>query len=741
MTDTFPRQQARTRKFSLGAPRSFQVSPDGARVAFLRSKTGTDPVTCLWVLDLPADADSVEGDAERLVVDPVSLGADADEPEEERARRERSRESAGGIVAFATDAAFTMAAFAIAGQVYTTGLEPGGPGPKAAKALSPAIDPRPDPSGQRIAYVHDGAVRITDPQTGLDTELIGPHTAGPQEAASGEVTYGLAEYVAAEEMGRHRGYWWAPDGSAMLVARADNSPVNRWFISDPANPGRRPVEVGYPAAGTPNAIVSLLVVGLDGGSVPVSWDAEAYPYLATADWDAAGPLIVVQSRDQREMRLLAVDPATGTTSLVRADSDPHWVDIVPGVPARTSDGRIVWTTTAGGTRRLLVASQGALADGSAEPVTPEGLNLRAVLSVDGDTVLFTASDEPTEIGVWAYGPGGLARVSASQPDGDGSGGDAPELGVASAVRTGGTTVLYGRSLEASGLSTAVLREQRQVATIASRAEQPLLRGVHVTLMSVGQRDIRAALVLPHWYEADLGLRLPVLMDPYGGPHGQRVAATADDYLTSQWFADQGFAVIVADGRGTPGRGPDWDRAVAGDLSACALEDQADALAAVADLCATEQLADLDLTKVAIRGWSFGGFLSALAVLRRPDVFHAAIAGAPVTDWRLYDTHYTERYLGDPNVHPEVYERASLLADAPKLTRPLMIIHGLADDNVAVAHTLRLSSALLEAGRPHSVLPLTGVTHMATQEEVAENLLLLQVDFLRGALGVELTSWA
>jgi len=180
--------------------------------------------------------------------------------------------------------------------------------------------------------------------------------------------------------------------------------------------------------------------------------------------------------------------------------------------------------------------------------------------------------------------------------------------------------------------------------------------------------------------------------------------------------------------------------VAGDLSVCALEDQADALAAVADLCATEQLADLDLTKVAIRGWSFGGFLSALAVLRRPDVFHAGIAGAPVTEWRLYDTHYTERYLGDPNTHPEVYDRSSLLADAAKLTRPLMIIHGLADDNVAVAHTLRLSSALLEAGRQHSVLPLTGVTHMATQDEVAENLLLLQVDFLRKALGIELTSW-
>jgi dipeptidyl-peptidase-4 len=161
-----------------------------------------------------------------------------------------------------------------------------------------------------------------------------------------------------------------------------------------------------------------------------------------------------------------------------------------------------------------------------------------------------------------------------------------------------------------------------------------------------------------------------------------------------------------------------------------LEDQVDALSAVA-----ESTPGLDLTKVAIRGWSFGGYLSALAVLRRPDVFHAAIAGAPVTEWRLYDTHYTERYLGHPDQDAAAYEQSSLLGDAPELSRPLMIIHGLADDNVTVAHTLRLSSALLAAGRPHQVLPLTGVTHMASQEEVAENLLLLQVDFLRRALGL------
>jgi dipeptidyl-peptidase-4 len=223
----------------------------------------------------------------------------------------------------------------------------------------------------------------------------------------------------------------------------------------------------------------------------------------------------------------------------------------------------------------------------------------------------------------------------------------------------------------------------------------------------------------------------VLCDPYGGPAAQRVLSSRNIYLTSQWFADQGFAVLIADGRGTPGRGPDWDRLIHYDEATPNLEDQVEALQAAATAHP-----DLDLSRVGIRGWSHGGYLAALAVLRRPDAFHAAVAGAPVTDMRLYDTFYNERYLGLPEEHPEAYAHNSLIADAPKLERPLMLIHGLADDNVVVAHTLRLSTALLAAGRPHTVLPLSGVTHMARQEEVAENLVLLQVDFLRRALGLD-----
>jgi dipeptidyl-peptidase 4 len=706
MTESFPRQQARTRHFTLGMPRSFQISPSGGQVAFLRSRGGGDPVTCLWVLDVGTGT-------ERLVVDPAALGRAADrETDQEMARRERVREQAAGIVAFACDAAHSMAAFVLAGQVYVAGLAEGAAPPRAIPARHGAFDPRPDPTGQRVAYVCDGTVRVVTLDSSLDALLIGP---------DGEpgVTFGLAEFVAAEEMGRTRGYWWAPDGTAVLVARVDETPVQRWHIADPANPGRAPREVGYPAAGTPNADVSLILAGLDGTTVPVGWDRAAFPYLVTVDWAEAGALIVVQSRDQRRMRLLSADPAGGTTAVLREDTDEHWVDIVAGVPGWTGDGRIVWTADSGGARRLLVAAPAELTGGTAAPVTPVGLQVRGVADIDGDTVLFTASEgDPTAVALWVCGPGGLAKVT-------------PEHGVHTGRRTGGTTVVLDRSLAAPGVTVTVRTESRpgKETTVESLAERPSLPAPRPDLFSAGERGIRTALVLPSWHRPGSG-KLPVLMDPYGGPHMQRVVAAQSAFADPQWFAEQGFAVVVADGRGTPGRGPGWDRAVAGDLAGPVLEDQVAALEAAAARCA-----DLDTGRVAIRGWSFGGFLAALAVLRRPNVFHAAVAGAPVTDWRLYDTHYTERYLGYPGKNGSAYERCSLLGDAAKLQRPLLIIHGLADDNVVAAHTLRLSSALLAAGRPHSVLPLSGVTHMTPQEEVAENLLTLQVDFLRRALGI------
>jgi dipeptidyl-peptidase 4 len=708
MTESFPRQEARTRRFTLGVPRSFRISPDGARVAYLRTKGGNDPVTCLWMLD-------VGSGTERLVADPRALGGDErDLPPEERARRERVREQAGGIVTYATDADLTVAVFGWSGRVFTIDLTQAEAAAHEVMVPGPVLDPRPDPAGKRLAYVRAGGLRVASLADPADDQVLA-------EAAG--VTFGLAEFIAAEEMGRTRGYWWSPDGSALLAARVDEAPVNRWHIADPANPGRTPAEVAYPAAGTPNAEVSLVLARLDGTTVEVETDRAAFPYLVTAHWAGPhDPLVLVQSRDQRRMRLLSVDPGTGRAEVVHEDTDPRWLEVVPGVPAWTADGRLVWAADREDTRRLLISAPGALA--GAEPVTPPGLQVRAVIDVDGDTVLFQASAEPAEIGLWAYGPGGLQRVG---PDG----------GVEVGTRAGGTTVVARRGLDQDGVTVQVYRNAHPppqpptfVASVASLAESPALPEPRPVLFGAGPREVRTAVLFPSWHEPGQR-KLPVLLDPYGGPHAQRVLAARSAYLTAQWFAEQGFAVVIADGRGTPGRGAQWERAVAGDLAGPVLEDQVDALHEAA-----ARFGDLDTERVAIRGWSFGGYLAALAVLRRPDVFGAAIAGAPVTDWRLYDTHYTERYLGLPDQDPEAYERCSLInwAERAGEPRPLMLIHGLADDNVVVAHTLRLSGALLAAGYPHRVLPLSGITHMASQEAVAENLLLLQLDFLRGALG-------
>jgi dipeptidyl-peptidase-4 len=717
VTDSFPRQAARTKNFTLGTPRSFHVSPDGQTVLFLRSQGGTDPVNCLWALDVPTGR-------ERLIADPAGLtGAGAGEDPVEKARRERVREHASGIVAFATDRDCTVVTFTLSGSVYAADIRQAGV--RALAAEAPAADPRPDPAGTLVAYISAGALRVHDLATGEDRALADPR------GAEG-ISFGLAEFIAAEEMGRTRGFWWAPDGSAILVQRTDETPVRRWYIADPASPASPPRAVRYPAAGTDNALVTLYVAALDGRLTEVSWDRKALPYFVTASWERAGsgqPVVAVLSRDQKDMRVLGVDPASGVTSLIRADSDPHWVDIVPGVPRCTADGRLAWTADAGGAKRLLIGTAAEHAAGVADVLTPESLNLGEVLAADDDTVLFTATaGDPASVSVWTAWPGGVQRVS-------------PAEGMNGGTLAGGTLVLTSRTLATADVVVSVLRQAgedsardrgwTEVARIGSLAEAPGLPAPKPRLTwSGGPSQVRTAVLLPSWHEPGSG-RLPVLCDPYGGPHGKRVTTAAGSYLTPQWLAEQGFAVVIADGRGMAGRGPASDRAIAGDLAGPALADQVEAL-----LSAAEQCADLDLTRVAIRGWSFGGYLAALAVLRRPDVFHAAVAGAPPTDWRLYDTCYTERYLGHPDASPDSYERSSLLADAPRLTRPLLLVHGLADDNVVAAHTLRLSAALLAAGRPHSVLPLSGVTHMSgTQEDVAENLLRLQVDFLRTALGI------
>ena len=701
-SDTFPRQYARTQRLTLGEPRDLTVSADGRRVVFARSRAGDDPVNCLWVLDVDT------GD-ERLVADPLELlGAYDDDslPAEERARRERMREGAGGITAYATDDAGTVTAFTLAGRLFVAGLVSGKARELAVEG--PVFDARPDPVATRVAYVCGRALRIAE-LDGSSWELAGPSSS---EGPDPDVSWGSADFIAAEEMHRFRGYWWSPSGAAIAACRVDVSPVARWHIGNPAEPAQAPSEIRYPAAGTDNPLVSLHVLALDGGSTEVTWDRTMYPYLATVRWH--GPerlLLTVQSRDQRSLMVLEADATTGATEPLFADGDTAWVELVPGTPTVLADGQMVTAADRDGARRLMV-------DGA--PVTPADLQVRSVVAAHGDEVYFLANplDDATVQHVWRWRSDGSLDALTDEPG--------LHTAVVGGAETSPVVVIRTAVLTEPGAFVQVI----DGPTIASHAQTPLVTP-NVHLHRFGERGLATAVLLPTGRKPrDRGPALPVLLDPYGGPHAQRVVQSHNAYLTSQWFADQGFAVVVVDGRGTPGRGSEWERAVHHDLATAPLQDQVDALQAAAGEY------KLDLTRVAIRGWSFGGYLAALAVLRRPDVFHAAVAGAPVTEWRLYDTHYTERYLGDPMADAAPYAATSLLPLADELTRPLLLVHGLADDNVVAAHTLQLSNALLAAGKPHEVLPLVGVTHMTPQEVVAEHLLLHQLEFLQRSLAIK-----
>ena len=687
MTVSYPRLAARTLNFTLGIPRTITLR--GTTVFFVRTAHGTDRVGQLW-------SHAAERGVEQLIVDPRAVLGDGDEnlSEAERSRRERAREATSGIINYSIDEDGRWLAFALSGKLFATHIA--GQVTRELPAADEVIDPHIDPAGRMIAYASQGSLRVISHKGENDRALVEPE--------SDTVTWGQAEFIAAEELDRHRGFWWAPDSSSLLVTRVDVAPVQVWHIAEPAEPSRPAQEQRYPAAGTPNAEVRLFHLRLDGSTTEILWDRERFEYLSRVNYDTAEPLIEVLSRDQKTRQVLAVDPISGGTTVLRETSNPAWVEVID-TPRWSSDKRLVTVEDTEFSRQLLI-------DGQA--LTPGGWYVRGISHLSETKALITYSDVPHSVhAAWVGFDGSVEKITEGEA-------------VHQAWANNETTVIMRADLENPAPQFQVFH-RAYATSIAVLAENPPVRATP-ELIRVGEHDVSVAVFFPSGHEPGSN-RLPVLMDPYGGPHFQRVLANQRMHLTSQWLADQGFVVIVADGRGTPGVNPRFERAIMNEFARVTLEDQVTALNEVAARFG----ADVDTSRVGITGWSYGGYLAALAVLQRPDVFHAAVAGAPVTEWQLYDTGYTERYLGNPNTQPEVYHRNSLTHLAPQLRRPLMLIHGLADDNVVAAHTLRLSAALLAHGKAHTVLPLVGVTHMTPQEEVAENLKLLQVEFLKDAL--------
>ena len=693
----FPLRLAQTGRFRRGQPRNYRPLP-GSRVVFLRSASARSGVGDIWLFDVETGHETCLVNAGSLASAEQKLSA------AERARRERMREVGGGVTDFDVDAAGSVVVFVHSGRMCTVSV-PGaadGVDPPVVHILDvpgPVVDPRVSPDGSQIAWHAAGRLWV------CRIDGSDPVAVTLQDGA----TWGLADFIAAEEFDRLRGHWWAPDSQTLLVARVDEAGVPTRWLSDPGAPGVAPIAHPYPAAGNQNASVSLWLIqpgSVAGVRVAAVGPLEAHEYIAAVRWAGGDALVQLLSRDQRECTVIAISSA-GRSTVVAQWRDDCWVDVVDGTPRWSVDGEVVTV------RRDPVADRMRLFIGEGA-VSPANLQVREVIGATGEHVLVTAAMTPETSEIVRF------------------------RGTAGPVDDAGAVIVTGRWY------SGVAGNELVVATGAGPLDEswhtevarmnpplgPVSIGHHYEPSGIEPQpqfhrvgDVRYVILFPHSSAGD-ERRLPILMLPYGGPHGQQVTIARPTYIVAQWWADQGYAVIIADGRGTPGISPSHERAVHRDLAGPPLADQILAL----DHALATYGDRLDADRVGMSGWSFGGFLSALAVLARPDRFAAAVAGAPVTDWELYDTAYTERYLGDPGVDRDPYLASGLLRRAEELQRPLLLIHGLADDNVFVVHTLALSDALVAAGRPHSVLPLVGISHMATQPTIAANLLRLQADF-------------
>ncbi len=690
----FLEQYALTRRFSAGVPNSIKLTPDGSAVLFLRSPARSN-VQDLYEFNTRTGEERV-----LLTADQILRGGEENLSVEERARRERLRISARGIASYQLSRDGTKNLVPLSGRLFVIERQSAAVKELESKHGVP-LDPRFSPDGRYLACVRDDELYVTELATGVEVRLT--NDAGPA------VSNGLAEFVAQEEMDRREGYWWSPDSTSLVYQQTSTAGMEVMYIADAAHPERGPQSWPYPRPGKPNADVRLGRVSVTGGDTKwIDWDKTRYPYLATVVWKDQAPLtLLVQNRTQTEQALLTVDRDAVASSPLLVEKDDAWINLDQSMPKWFPDGSaFLWTTERNGAWQLeLRARDGRLL----QTLTTTAFGYKGFVDLDAErkVVHLLGADNPTQTQLY--------RLTFTQ--------ERPSMErVTTDAGVHSATFSENHRVHVHGLSTPDGRRCQEVRDADGRvagqlryvAEQPPWVP-NLEFTTVGKTpEFSAVLVRPRNFEARR--RYPVIVYVYGGPHGQMVNASSWAYLLQQWIADHGFIVVALDGRGTPNRGRAWERALKGNLIDVPLADQVAGLKALG-----EKYRELDLDRVGIYGWSFGGYFSAMAIMQRPDVYDVAVAGAPVADWLDYDTHYTERYMGLPQDNAKGYQAASVLTYAPKLDKPLLIIHGTADDNVYFAHSLKMSDALFRAGRAHEFLALSDFTHMVADPLVTSRL--------------------
>lgn len=686
---SYLKDHALTRGFMLGRPARPKVSPDGKTVLFLRAKAREAKMSLY-------EFDSSGKTKELLTPEALLKGAEEHLSPEEKARRERQRVTVGGFTNYHLSPKGDRILVSLSGKLYLFARD-GGKVTELKAGKGTLVDPKFSPDGKLVSYVLDHDLYVIDPETQKETRVTKGGTA--------KKTHGLAEFVAQEEMGRFTGYWWSPDSKSLAYQQSDAKDVEVWYVSDPSNPDVEGFPAFYPRPGKANVTVRLGVIPVEGGDTAwIEWDAKKYEYLARVDWQKDALTLVVQDRKQQEQLLLKADPTTGKTTTLLTERDPAWVNLNHDKPHFLDDGTFLWHGEGKAGAELQHRDKtGELL----RVLVPADDGFASIVHVDrgAKEVVFSGSADPTETHLYRKPIEGGKAVPLTK-----------EAGLHSAVfgKSGEVHVLTSSLLTAMPQSVVYKRDGSKVGELPSVAETPPF-SVEQQIVKVGKAPgFYCTVIRPRKF--DETMKYPVIVHVYGGPHHQEVQKQMTRRLIDQWLADLGFIVVAIDNRGTPGRGRDWERAIYRKFGSVPLEDQVAGVKALA-----EKFPEMDAERVGVYGWSFGGYLAAQMVLRRGDVFEVAVAGAPVTDWYDYDTHYTERYMGVPEKDDAAYRDGSLLTFAKDLKRPLLLVHGTADDNVYFRHTLRLANALFREGKDYDLLPLSGTTHLTPDPVVTQRL--------------------
>ncbi|WP_343546953.1 S9 family peptidase [Sphingobium yanoikuyae] len=688
-------------------PRALKLSPDGKLVTLLKPRADEKERLDLWAIDTATGA-------ERMLVDSKKTGSGAELSEAEKMQRERDRSVAGstGITSYDWSPDGKTILVPVDGDLYLAALD--GKVTRLTDTPDGELNGVVSPKGGFVSFVRGGNLFV-QPMNGREKQLT--------QGASETLSWGVSEFVAQEEMDRRTGYWWSPTDAQIAVARVDESPVGIVTRTAIGGEGTKVYQQRYPAAGTPNAIVDLFVMNADGsGQVQVDLGADKNVYLARVDWSKDGKTLYVQreSRDQQRLDLLAVDPTTGRVKIVLTETSKSWINLSNNfTPLR--DGSFLWWSEKTGHGHLY-----HVRDGKWTALTSGEWEVRDIVGVDEGKglVYFTGNrDTPLEQQLYVASLAKTGPLKALAAKGWWN--DAVMDGAASRIVVTRQNADQPKQVYLADSGGKQLQWISENALKGDHPYAPYLashaRTVFGTVKAADGSTLYAKMLTPPMQP---GKRYPVFMIHYGGPGAGRQVTNTWSGALNQYLVDQGWIVFSIDNRGTPDRGKAFEDHIHRAMGTVEVDDQ---LKGVEWLKAQPFV---DPERIATYGWSYGGYMSLKLAEKAPGTFAAIVSGAPVTKWEFYDTHYTERYLGQPQDKPSAYPGSDAVDEAVKIKDPLLLIHGMSDDNVVFDNSTALMAKMQGAAVPFELMVYPGQTHRVGGPKISVHLWTTIENFLR-----------